>query len=145
MNTKSIAITLALIASANLCAFPVIASSAKSEIENPIRPHIAEEMSPCDIAAFMDNPYSNSFSNFRIVTNAYMENLNTVVAGDEVFLLSDWGFYSETPEVTVLFNTRGTDTITDDIIIGIYESPIDDDSAELALYENLYNDMWSLR
>ena len=145
MNTKSIAITLALITSANLCALPVIASSAKLETENPIHTHIAEEMSPCDIAAFMDNPYSNSFSNFRIVTNAYMENLNTVVAGDEVFLLSDWGFYFDTPEVTVLFNTRGTDTVTDDIIIGIYETPTDDDSAELALYENLYNDMWSLR
>ena len=145
MNTKSIAITLALIASANLCTTPATAASAKSEIEKPIHTHIAEEMSSCDIAAFMDNPCPNAFSDFRIVTNAYMENLNTVVAGDEAFLLSDWGFYSKTPEVTVLFNTRGTDTITDDIIIGIYESPIDDDSAELALYESIYNDMWSLR
>ena len=38
----------------------------------------------------------------------------------------------------VLLNTA------DNSVIGIYESPTDEVS-ELALYENLYNDMWSLR
>ena len=92
----------------------------------------------------MDNPYPNSFRDFRIVTNAEMENLNTVIVGEEIFLLSDWGFYSETENVYVLFNTRGTSDVTDDIIISVYESPTDEVS-ELTLYENLYNDMWNLR
>lgn len=38
----------------------------------------------------------------------------------------------------VLLNTA------DNSVIGIYESPTDEVS-ELALYENLYNDMWNLR
>lgn len=147
MKTKSITLAaLALIASTNLISAPIYAEGAKPEIENPIHSHLAEEISPCDIARFMDNPYHNSFSNFRIVTNAYMEDLNTVIVGEDAFLLSDWGFYSETPEVIVLFNTRGTEDVTDDVIISVYESPnYNDDSAELELYENLYNDMWNLR
>lgn len=161
MNTKSIksiAITLALIASANLCTTPAIAAPTvsesdftKSEIENPktsishINSRIPQELDPCEIADLMGNETPNAFRDFRIVTNARVNNLTEVTVGDDAFILTDWGYYSETSTSYVLFNTRGTADVTDDIIIGIYESPTDDDSSELALYEEIYNDMWSLR
>lgn len=142
MKTKSIiSTTLALIASVNLISAPIYAEGAKSEIENPICPHIVEEISPCDIAAFMDNPCPNAFCDFRIVTNAEINYLTEVIVGNDIFVFDN----CKTKNTYVLFNTRGTDDITDDFIIGIYESPIDDDSAELALYESIYNDMWFLR
>lgn len=158
MNTKSLAITLALITSANLCAIPTTAAPTisesdftKSEIENlktsisRINSRIPQELDPCEIADLMGNETPNAFCDFRIVTNARVSNLTEVTVGEDAFILEDWGYYSETYTSYVLFNTRGTDTITDDIIIGIYETPTDDDSAELALYESIYNDMWSLR
>ena len=143
MNTiKSITTTLALIA---VFATATTVSACPAIADNDIVTAPIQELDPVSLASFMDNPYANSFCNFRIVTNAHMEDLNTVIVGEDAFLLADWGFYSETPEVTVLFNTKATADVTDDIIISVYESPADDDSAEIALYENLYNDMWNLR
>lgn len=146
MKTKSIIATLISIATLTTTAISTSACSITADEDTISVPKSApiQELDPISLATFMDNPYPNSFRDFRIVTNAEMENLNTVIVGEEIFLLSDWGFYSETENVYVLFNTRGTSDVTDDIIISVYESPTDEVS-ELALYENLYNDMWSLR
>ena len=138
MKTKKTISAIAIVAAITASACSVNASDSVYET-TPVC-----EISAYSLAEFMDNPYPNSFSNFRIVTNAHMEDLNTVIVGEDAFLLSDWGFYSETSEVTVLFNTKGTDTVTDDEIIQVYETPTDEVS-ELNLYESIYNDMWSLR
>lgn len=146
MKTKSIIATLISIATLTTTAISTSACSITADEDTISVPKSApiQELDPISLATFMDNPYPNSFRDFRIVTNAEMENLNTVIVGEEIFLLSDWGFYSETENVYVLFNTRGTADVTDDIIISVYESPTDEVS-ELTLYESLYNDMWSLR
>lgn len=135
MKIKSIvSTTLALIASVNL--FTVSATASPSNTLFP------QELDPCKIADYMGNETPNAFCDFRIVTNAKTNNVTEVVIGDDIFLFDN----SETEISYVLFNTRGTADVTDDIIIGIYESPSPiDDSAELALYEQLYNDMWNLR
>lgn len=138
---KSIATSFALIAT---FATATTVSACPAIADNDIVTVPIQELDPVSLASFMDNPYANSFCNFRIVTNAHMEDINTVIAGDDAFLFSDWGFYSETPEVIVLFNTKGTTDATDDEIIQVYEPPIDEVS-ELNLYESIYNDMWSLR
>ena len=135
-----LAATLAITAtSASACS----ETADKDTIPNLRPAPIVHELDPVSIAEFMDNPYPNSFCDFRIVTNAEMENPTDIIVGQDIFSLSG-EFYSETEDVYVLFNTRGTDTVTDDIIISVYESPTDEVS-ELALYENLYNDMWNLR
>lgn len=134
MKTKSIVSTaLALIASVNL--FTVSATASPSNTLFP------QELDPCKIADYMGNETPNAFCDFRIVTNAKINYLTEVIVGNDIFVFDN----CKTKNSYVLFNTRGTEDITDDIIIGIYESPIDDDSAELALYEIIYNDMWNLR
>ena len=134
MKTKSIiSNVLALIASVNL-----FAVSATASPSNTLFP---QELDPCKIADFMGNETPNAFCDFRIVTNAEINYLTEVIVGNDIFVFDN----CKTKNTYVLFNTRGTEDITDDIIIGIYESPIDDDSAELALYETIYNDMWNLR
>ena len=147
MKTKSIiaisvlAATLAITAtSASACS----ETADKDTIPNlNLRPAPVQEINPASLADFMGNPYPNAFCDFRIVTNAEMENPTDIIVGQDIFSLSG-EFCSETTYVYVLFNTRGTTDVTDDIIISVYESPTDEVS-ELALYENLYNDMWSLR
>lgn len=146
---KSIIAISALATAFTITATSTIFASACSETADNdtipnLRPAPIQELDPISLATFMDNPYPNSFCDFRIVTNAHMEGLNDIIVGQDIFSLSG-EFYSETENVYVLFNTRGTDTVTDDIIISVYESPVDDDSAELALYEEIYNDMWNLR
>ena len=140
ITISALAATLAITAtSASACS----ETADKDTIPN-LRPAPVQELDPVSLADFMGNPYPNAFCDFRIVTNAEMENPTDIIVGQDIFSLSG-EFCSETTYVYVLFNTRGTADVTDDIIIGIYESPIDDDSAELALYESIYNDMWSLR
>ena len=144
MKTKKTISAIAIVAA--ITAVTAITASVVSITanENSFQTAPICEISAYELAEFMDNPYPNSFSNFRIVTNAHMEDLNTVVVGEDAFLFAGWGYYSETPEVTVLFNTKGTTDATDDEIIQVYEPPIDEVS-ELNLYESIYNDMWSLR
>ena len=145
MNTKSVIATLVSIATLAITATSASACSEtadKDTIPN-LRPVPIQELDPVSLADFMGNPYPNAFCDFRIVTNAEMENPTDIIVGQDIFSLSG-EFCSETTYVYVLFNTRGTADVTDDIIISVYESPTDEVS-ELALYENLYNDMWSLR
>lgn len=115
----------------------------KDTIPNLRPAPIVQELDPVSLADFMGNPYPNAFCDFRIVTNAEMENPTDIIVGQDIFPLSG-EFCSETTYVYVLFNTRGTTDITDDKIISVYESPTDEVS-ELALYESIYNDMWNLR
>lgn len=142
---KSIIATLISIATLTTAAISTAACSATADndIIPNLRPAPVQEINPASLASFMDNPYPNSFSNFRIVTNAEMENPTDIIVGQDIFSLSG-EFCSETENVYVLFNTRGTTDVTDDIIISVYESPTDEVS-ELALYESIYNDMWNLR
>ena len=117
--------------------------TADNDIIPNLRPAPIQELDPVSLADFMGNPYPNAFCDFRIVTNAEMENPTDIIVGQDIFSLSG-EFCSETTYVYVLFNTRGTTDITDDKIISVYESPTDEVS-ELALYESIYNDMWNLR
>ena len=145
MKTKSIIATLISIATLMTTAISTSACSTTADNDTipNLRPAPVQELDPVSLADFMDNSYPNSFCDFRIVTNAEMENPTDIIVGQDIFSLSG-EFYSETEDVYVLFNTRGTDTVTDDIIISVYESPTDEVS-ELALYESIYNDMWNLR
>ena len=146
---KTIKSAIATIISIATFATAAISTSACSETaDNDIIPNlrpapIVQELDPVSIAEFMGNPYPNAFCNFRIVTNAEMENPTDIIVGQDIFSLSG-EFCSETTYVYVLFNTRGTTDITDDKIISVYESPTDEVS-ELALYESIYDDMWNLR
>lgn len=146
---KTIKSIIAISVLAATFATATISTSACSETaDNDIIPNlrpapIVQELDPVSIAEFMDNPYPNAFCDFRIVTNAEMENPTDIIVGQDIFSLSG-EFCSETTYVYVLFNTRGTADVTDDIIISVYESPTDEVS-ELALYESIYNDMWNLR
>ena len=113
MKTKSIIATIISIASIAAIAMSTAACSTTADEDTISVPKSIsiQELDPCSIATFMDNPYPNSFCDFRIIGN------------DTAY---------------VLLNTA------DNSVIGIYESPTDEVS-ELTLYENLYNDMWSLR
>ena len=137
-----------LISIATLAITATSASACSETADNDIIPNlrpapIVQELDPVSIAEFMGNPYPNAFCNFRIVTNAEMENPTDIIVGQDIFSLSG-EFCSETTYVYALFNTRGTADVTDDIIISVYESPTDEVS-ELALYESIYDDMWNLR
>ena len=146
---KTIKSIIAISVLAATFATAAISTSACSETADKdtipnLRPApIVQELDPVSLATFMDNPYPNAFCDFRIVTNAEMENPTDIIVGQDIFSLSG-EFCSETTYVYVLFNTRGTADVTDDIIISVYESPSDEVS-ELALYESIYNDMWNLR
>lgn len=145
---KTIKSAIATLISIATLAITATSASACSETADKdtipnLRPVPIQELDPVSLADFMGNPYPNAFCDFRIVTNAEMENPTDIIVGQDIFSLSG-EFCSETTYVYALFNTRGTADVTDDIIISVYESPTDEVS-ELALYENLYNDMWSLR
>ena len=142
---KSIIATLISIATLTTAAISIAACSttADEDIISVPKSTPIQELDPVSLADFMGNPYPNAFCDFRIVTNAEMENPTDIIVGQDIFSFSG-EFCSETTYVYVLFNTRGTTDITDDKIISVYESPTDEVS-ELALYESIYNDMWNLR
>ena len=97
-----------------------------------------------EIASFLDYEPSSAFSNFYVATDGVMYGLNTIIAIDNVWSLSDYGYLSESGKVWVVFNDMNTPEIEDDEVIEIFEAPIDD-SEELAIYEHIFNNMWSMR
>lgn len=97
-----------------------------------------------EIASFLDYEPSSTFSNFYIATDGVMYGLNTIIAIDNIWSLSDYGYYSESGKVWVVFNDMGTPELEDDEIVEIFEAPTND-SEELAIYEQIFNNMWSMR
>lgn len=91
-----------------------------------------------EIAEFFNDETPESFSNFYLATDGKMYELNNIIAVNQLWKLSDAGYYSESGEVWVLFNDHGTYNFEDDEIIQIWQTPTDD-SEELAIYEEIYN------
>ena len=89
-----------------------------------------------EIADFLDLPTPYTYGNFYIATDGIMEDLNTIIALDNIWGLSDYGHYSETGRVWVVFNDNGTYDCTDDEIVEVFEAP-KNDSEELAVYETV--------
>lgn len=131
MKTKStIAILASLALSASTLATPIYSSSYTDEgYALPII-EIAE------IADFLDMPTPYTYGNFYIATDGVMEDHNTIIALDNIWGLSDLGYYSESGRVWVVFNDHNTYDCTDDEIIEIFEAP-NDDSEELFIYESV--------
>lgn len=97
-----------------------------------------------EIAEFFDNTTIESFSNFYLATDGKMYGLNNIVAVGQLWKLSDAGYYSESGEVWVLFNDNNTYNFEDDEIIQIFEAP-ENDPEELAIYEEIYNNLMQIR
>ena len=89
-----------------------------------------------EIADFLDMPTPYTYGNFYIATDGVMKGLNTIIAIDNIWGLSDYGYYSESGRVWVVFNDNGTYDCTDDEIIEVFEAP-NDDSEELFIYETI--------
>lgn len=90
-----------------------------------------------EIAEFFDNT-TEVFSNFYLATDAKMYGLNNIVSLGALWRITDGGYYSESGNVWILFNDNGTYDFEDDEIIQIFEAP-ENDSEELAIYEEIYN------
>lgn len=93
-----------------------------------------------EIAEFFNDETPESFKSFYIACDGEMHGLENIVAVGQLWKLSDGGYYSESGHIWVLFNDNGTYNPEDDEIIEIFEFP-SDDSAELAIYETIYNIM----
>ena len=91
-----------------------------------------------EIAEFFNDETPESFKNFYIACDGEMHGLESIVAVGQLWKLSDGGYYSESGHIWVLFNDNGTYNPEDDEIIQIFETPTDD-SEELAIYEEIYN------
>lgn len=89
-----------------------------------------------EIADFLDLPTPYTYGNFYIATDGVIRGLNTIIALDNIWGLSDYGHYSETGRVWVVFNDNGTYDCTDDEIVEVFEAP-KNDSEELAVYETV--------
>lgn len=96
-----------------------------------------------EIAEFFDNT-TEAFSNFYLATDAKIYGLNNIVSLGELWRIADGGYYSESGKVWILFNDNGTYDFEDDEIIQIFEAPADD-SEELAIYEEIYNNLMQIR
>ena len=97
-----------------------------------------------EIAEFFGNTTIESFGNFYLATDGKMYGLNNIIAADQLWKLSDSGYYSESGKVWILFNDNNTYNFEDDEIIQIFEAPADD-SEELAIYEEIYNNLMQIR
>lgn len=95
-----------------------------------------------EIAEFFDNTTEN-FSNFYLATDGKMYGLENIVSVGQLWKLSGGGYYSESGNVWVLFDDHGTFDFEDDEIIQIFEAPTDD-SEELAIYEEIYNNLMQI-
>ena len=91
-----------------------------------------------EIAEFFDNSTPESFRNFYLSCDGKMYGLNNIVAVGQIWKLSDYGYYSESGKVWILFNDNGTYNFEDDEIVEIFQAP-ESDSEELAIYETIYN------
>lgn len=131
MKTKStIAILASLAIATSTLATPVCSSAFADEGSDLPIIEVAE------IADFLDMPTPYIYGNFYIATDGIMEDLNTIIALDNIWGLSDYGYYSETGRVWVVFNDNGTYDCTDDEIVEVFEAP-KNDSEELAVYETV--------
>lgn len=97
-----------------------------------------------EIAEFFNYEPSSVFSNFYVATDGQMYGLNTIIAIDNIWALSDCGYYAEYSNVWIVFNDMGTPELEDDEIVEIFEAPTSD-SEELAIYEQVFYNMWSMR
>lgn len=91
-----------------------------------------------EIAEFFNDETPESFSNFYIACDGEMHGPENIVAVGQLWQIENGGFYSESGKVWVLFDDHGTFDFEDDEIIQIFETPTDD-SEELAIYEEIYN------
>lgn len=73
-----------------------------------------------------------------------MYGLNNIVSLGELWRIADGGYYSESGKVWILFNDNNTYDFEDDEIIQIFEAPTND-SEELAIYEEIYNNLIQIR
>lgn len=89
-----------------------------------------------EIADFLDISTPSAYGNFYIATDGVMKGLNTIIALDNVWGLYDYGYYSESGRVWVVFNDHNTYDCTDDEIIEVFEMPCDD-AEELFIYESV--------
>ena len=96
-----------------------------------------------EIAEFFDST-AETFSNFYLATDARMYGLNNIVSLNQLWRIADGGYYSESGKVWILFNDNGTYNLEDDEIIQIFEAPAND-SEELAIYEEIYNNLMQIR
>ena len=96
-----------------------------------------------EIAEFFDNT-TEAFSNFYLATDAKMYGLNNIVSLGELWQIENGGYYSESGKVWIIFNDNNTYDFEDDEIIQIFEAPADD-SEELAIYEEIYNNLMQIR
>lgn len=96
-----------------------------------------------EIAEFFNDKTPESFGNFYLATDGEMYGLENIVAVGQLWQITDGGFYSESGNVWVLFDDKGTFDFEDDEIIEIFKCP-SDDSAELEIYETIYSIMQDL-
>lgn len=96
-----------------------------------------------EIAEFFDNT-TEDFNNFYLATDAKMYGLNNIVSLNQLWRIADGGYYSESGKVWILFNDNNTYDFEDDEIIQIFEAPTND-SEELAIYEEIYNNLMQIR
>ena len=97
-----------------------------------------------EIAEFLSDKTPESFSNFYIACDGEMHGLENIVAVGQLWQIENGGFYSESGKVWVLFDDNGTFNFEDDEIIQIFEAP-ENDSEELAIYEEIYNNLMQIR
>ena len=131
MKTKSvIAILASLALSASTLAAPVNASVCYDDSTDiPV-------IECSEIADFLNISTPSTYKNFYIATDGNMKDLNTIIAIGNIWGLSDYGYYSETGHVWVVFNDHNTYNCTDDEIVEVFEAPTND-SEELAIYETV--------
>lgn len=91
-----------------------------------------------EIAEFFGNETPESFSNFYIACDGEMHGLENIVAVDQLWQIENGGFHSKSGKVWVLFDDHGTFSFENDEIIQIFEAP-ENDSEELTIYEEIYN------
>lgn len=130
MKTKSILATVLSIAlTASTLATSIYSSGYTEEgYDLPI-------IECSEIADFLDMSTPYIYGNFYIATDGVMEDLNTIIALDNIWELSDY-YQSKSNRVWVVFNDNGTYDCTDDEIVEVFEAP-NDDSEELAIYESI--------
>ena len=131
---KTIKSTIAILASLTIAtstlATPVCSSAFADEGSDLPIIEVAE------VADFLDMPTPYIYGNFYIATDGIMEDRNTIISLDNIWGLSDLGYYSESGRVWVVFNDHNTYDCTDDEIIEVFEAP-NDDSEELFIYESV--------
>ena len=91
-----------------------------------------------EIAEFFGDETPESFSNFYLATDGEMHSLENIVAVGQLWQIENGGYYSESGKVWVLFDDHGTFDFEDDEIIQLFNAP-ENDSEELAIYEEIYN------